>query len=719
MGLAMVAVIPDPAIAEVEDAWQNIAGLRLRPGRAVHFYQHRYRGTPWLIIADQQNENYFRCSAAAEHFLTLLDGSRSVEQALHETRQSQSSNLQQQDVILLMANLKSAGLLDDDTAPQGGNSKAQPKSGVNRWQNPFAIKFPLFDPDRMLQQTAHWFGPLFSPFALVFWIGLVVAGLATAALNWQGLAEHSAARFADPQNLLWYWLLYPLVKGLHELGHAYATRLWGGAVHEMGIMLLVLFPVPYVDSSAAHRFGSKNRRMVVCAAGIMVEVLLAAIALLVWANTDPGLVRDLAFDIVVIGGVSTLLFNANPLLRFDGYYLLSELIEIPNLGTRSDQYLGYLFKHYLLDIPNQRSPVTAPGEIKWLIVYGICARIYRVFISLFIALWVAGKFLVVGVLLALWAVLGQIVYPLVRSIYRLLPLVLNANRMRRFTAVVAVFSIIFLSGLLLPVSYSTYTEGVVSLPENAFIRAGADGLVTRVRVADGEPVEQGEMILQLENIELETRLASLVARLEEARARQQEVFLQDRSQADALKAKVSAIEADIKDVKEQLASLEVVSMTAGVVSLPLASDLLGRYVKRGDVIGYVAGPGQASALVAVPQLDIDTVRQAMNSIEVRLSSRPAETLTAELLRELPLATDRLPNRILGSGAGGLMAVDARDESGMQLLSNIFLVEIALPLETPGNYLGQRIHVRFVHQDESLGNRLLRRFDQFLLQRPFV
>lgn len=704
---------------EVDEAWQNIAGLRLRPGRAVHFYQHRYRGRPWLIIADQQNENYFRCSAAAEHFLALLDGSRSIEQALHETRQTQSSNLQQQDIILLMANLKSAGLLEDDTAQQAGNGKPRPKSGANRWQNPFAIKFPLFDPDRRLQQTAHWFRPLFSPFALIFWIALVVAGLATAALNWQGLAEHSAARFADPQNLLWYWLLYPLVKGLHELGHAYATRLWGGAVREMGIMLLVLFPVPYVDSSAAHRFGSKNRRMVVCAAGIMVEVLLAAVALLVWANTDPGLVRDLAFDIVVIGGVSTLLFNANPLLRFDGYYLLSELIEIPNLGTRSDQYLGYLFKHYLLDMPDQRSPVTAPGEVKWLVVYGICARIYRVFISLFIALWVAGKFLVVGVLLALWAVFGQIVYPLARSIYRLLPLVLNANRMGRFSAVVAVFSIVFLSALLAPVTYSTYTEGVVSLPENAFIRAGADGLVTRVRVADGEPVEQGGVILQLENIELQARLASLVARLEETRARQQAVFLQDRSQADALKAKVSAIAADIKDVKKQLASLEVVSATTGVVSLSMASDLLGRYVNRGDVIGYVAGSDQASALVVIPQLAIDTVRQETNAIEVRLSSRPADTFEAELLRELPQATDRLPNRILGSGAGGLMAVDARDESGMQLLTNIFLVEIALPLDTPGNYLGQRIYVRFVHDDESLGNRLLRRLDQFLLQQPFV
>lgn len=713
----MVAVAAETMLSEVEDAWQNIAGLRLCPGKAVHIYKHHYRGTPWLIIANQQNESYFRCSSDAEHFLALLDGSRSVEQALNESRQSQATNLQQQDVILLIANLKSAGLLEDDPAQHDANSI--PKSSANRWQNPFAVKFPLFDPDRMLQKTAHLFKPIFSPVALVIWIVLVLMALATVALNWQPLIEHSAARFADPQNLLWYWLLYPLVKALHEFGHAYATRLWGGAVHEMGIMMLVLFPVPYVDSSASHRFSSKNRRLVVCASGIMVEVFLAAAALLVWANTDHGLVHDLAFDIFIIGGISTLLFNANPLLRFDGYYLLSELIEIPNLGTRSDQYLGYLFKRYLLAIPGQRSPVTAKGEVKWLVIYGICARIYRVFISLFIAFWVAGKFMIIGVLLALWAVIGQIFYPFVRGFYRLIPVVVNAKRMIRFTAVVAVFSIFILSSLLVPVSYSTYTEGVVSLPENAYIRAGADGLVTHIQSSDGGTVEKNGAILRLENLELEARLQSLLAQLSETRARQQQFFLEDRSQADILKNKVSAIEADIRNVEEELANLEVVSSAAGVVSLPMASDLLGRYVKRGDVIGHVAGHSQVSALVVIPQLDIDVVRQGMSSIEVRLSSRPTETFEAELLRELPLATDRLPNRILGSGAGGLVAVDARDESGTQLLSNIFLVEIALPVETPGNYLGQRIYVRFVHQDESLGNRMVRRLNQFLLQPPFV
>lgn len=709
---------PDLPSGAVDEAWNSIANLRLRLHSSVHLYQHYYRGEPWLIIADQQDESYFRCSASAEYFLNLLDGSHSVEQALLETQQSRPGSLQQHDIVLLVANLKTSNLLQEN-ASEGVDANSQQKRKPNPWLRPFAIKFSLVDPDHFLEKTVHHLKPLFGFTAWLFWLALVFVALTTAVLHWSELAEHGQARFEDPKNLLWYWLLYPLVKGLHEFGHAYATKVWGGAVHEMGIMLLVFFPVPYVDSSSAHRFSSKHRRLLVSAAGIMVEVFLASLALLVWVNTEPGVLHDMAFDIVIIGGVSTLLFNANPLLRFDGYYILGDLIEIPNLGTRSTQYLGYLFKRYVLDISGVRSPVTAKGEVKWLVVYGIGSSIYRIFISLFIAFWVAGKFFIIGALLALWAIGSQLIYPFVQKFYKLIPEVRAANRVQRFTVVLATFMFVAVISLMVPVGHSTYAEGIVTLPENAFIRAGADGIVTQVLLADGERVESGVPILKLENIELDTQRDILLARLEEARARQKDVFLQDRTQADIFKSKVSAIEAELRDIQVQLKSLEVSSSTHGVVSLPLASDLPGKFVSRGEVIGYVAELSQVSARVVIPQAYIDAVRRNTQSVEVRLRSRPGETLTAEFLREMPQATDRLPSRVLGSGAGGDVAIDTRDESGVQVMSNIFEVEISLPLRVSGNYLGQRIYVRFIHQRESLAKQFLHRWNHFMLQEPFV
>ena len=274
--------------------------------------------------------------------------------------------------------------------------------------------------------------------------------------------------------------------------------------------------------------------------------------------------------------------------------------------------------------------------------------------------------------------------------------------------------------LLVPAGNSTYAEGVVSLPENAYIRAGTDGIVTRILREDGASVESGETVLLLENIDLDTRRDILMARLEEARARQNDVFLQDRTKSESLKARVSTLEAELEDIETQISNLQVTSAAPGVVCLPLASDLPGRFVSRGEVIGYIADPDQVTASVVVSQSDIDRVRRQSRQIKVKLSSRPAETYSAVLIREQPLATDKLPSRLLGSGAGGSVAVDARDEKGVQTISSIFQVEIALPVKSvSGTHLGQRIYVRFIHEPESLGNQMLSWLSQFMLQEPFV
>ncbi len=179
----------------------------------------------------------------------------------------------------------------------------------------------------------------------------------------------------------------------------------------MGIMLLVFMPVPYVEASAAYAFRNKYHRMVVGAAGIMTELFLAAIAMVVWVLVEPGAVRSIAFNVMVISGVSTLLFNGNPLLRFDAYYVLSDFLEIPNFGTRSNQQLGYLLKRYLLGVKNNPPPARSSGEAVWLVTYSVASFFYRMFIMVVIALFVAGKFFIIGVLLAIWSIYGFLVHP--------------------------------------------------------------------------------------------------------------------------------------------------------------------------------------------------------------------------------------------------------------------------------------------------------------------
>ena len=193
------------------------------------------------------------------------------------------------------------------------------------------------------------------------------------------------------------WITFPFVKALHELGHGFAVKRWGGEVHEMGIMFLVFMPVPYVDASAASAFQSKYQRMVVGSAGMLVEVFIAALAMFVWLNVEPGMIRAVAFNVMLIAGVSTVLFNGNPLLRFDGYYVLMDWLEIPNLGSRANQYIGYLIQRYPFGIRNAQSPVSARGERGWFVFYSIASFCYRMFIFATIIWFVAGEFFVVGV----------------------------------------------------------------------------------------------------------------------------------------------------------------------------------------------------------------------------------------------------------------------------------------------------------------------------------
>jgi putative peptide zinc metalloprotease protein len=372
-----------------------------------------------------------------------------------------------------------------------------------RWKRrlwtPLALRFPLLDPDRFLQRTLAWVEPLFGWIGALVWIAVVATGAVLAASHWTDLTADISDRVLDPANLVLLWFVYPVVKTLHELGHAYVTRRWGGEVHEVGIMLLVLSPVPYVDASSSWAFKDKYRRMAVGAAGIAVELFLGALALFTWLAVEPGAVRAIAYNVMLICGVSTLLFNGNPLLRFDGYYVLSDAIEIPNLGQRANQYIGYLFQRHVLKAAEAESPAHTTGERWWMAIYGVASFVYRVFITFVIVLFIAGKFFLIGILLAIWAVATQVAMPVFKSIAFLTASPgLRRQRSRALwsSAGLALAAVLLL--FVVPVPSWTRTEGVIWVPEEAQVRAGVEGFIEKILVpVDGE-VRKGEALVQAE-----------------------------------------------------------------------------------------------------------------------------------------------------------------------------------------------------------------------------
>lgn len=702
--------------------WYRVAELKPQLRGHVRIHRHHYRGQRWYLLQDEASGNSHRLTPAAHFLIGLMDGKRTLDQLWEATLERLGdAALSQDETLHLLGRLHGADMLQCDVPPDSLEVFRRQQQAQVRWRQrlltPLAVRVPLLDPQRFLTRWLPLVRLLFTRSAFTLWVLLMLGALFLAGMHHEAITTDLIDRILTPRNLLVLWLTYPLVKALHELGHAFATRLWGGEVHELGIMFLVLVPVPYVDASAASGFADKHRRMLVDAAGMIVELSLAALALLVWLSVEPGLVSAVAYNVMLIGSISTLFFNGNPLLRFDGYYLLADALEIPNLGPRSNRYLGYLVQRYLLGIREAQSPVSAPGEAIWFACYGITAFVYRICILCAILLYVAGKYFVIGVLLALWAAGTQLLLPLLRGLHFLLSSpALRQRRLRAVACLVMAGSLVGWLLFVMPAPSWTRTEGVVWLPEQSRIRAGTDCFISQVLVAANTRVAAGDPVVRCEDPLLSARQDVLKARLKELKALYSAKRTDDYLEAEGIRDEITTQEAELALIDKQIAALTIRSPGAGRLVIPHADDLEGSYLHEGDIVAYVVDNTPIVMRVVVTQNRINLVRQHTRGVAVRLASSPGRAIAARIAREVPAATLRLPSRALGSAGGGTVPVDPADETGTTALENVFLLDLVPQGPLATDYYGQRIHVRFDHGGEPLAGQWRRSLHQLFMHR---
>src|SRR6185436_19466868 len=236
--------------------------------------------------------------------------------------------------------------------------------------------------------------------------------------NWDAVKQQSQG-VLSPSNLPLLYLGMAIIKTIHEFGHAYFTRKLGGEVHVMGIMLMIFTPVPYVDATASWSFRSRWHRALVGCAGMIVELFVAALLTFVWANSGQGVVHSLAYNMMFVASVTTVVFNANPLLRFDGYYILSDLLEIPNLSQRANQQLRHFAERWLFGVKKSTSPAHTRREQFWLTVFGLTSGVYRVIVFGGILLVVADHFFLIGILMAAVCFVAWVTVPIGRFVHYL------------------------------------------------------------------------------------------------------------------------------------------------------------------------------------------------------------------------------------------------------------------------------------------------------------
>lgn len=665
----------------VSASWHRIAGLRASLVPGLRIVRQQVRDQVWHVLVEPASGRQLRLNPAAYALVARCDGQSSVEELWQRQLLQQREDAPTQDEALrLLAQLFQAGMVRFDAAPhlsllfaRRDEEGRQKRRGM---LNPLVLRLPLGNPSRLLDGLAPLGTWVFRPAAFVAWLAMLLLALLAAGASFGELQADARRLFASPSSYFVAWLCYPMVKLVHELAHGLAVRRFGGEVREFGFTLMFLTPAPYVDASAANAFPVPRQRLVVSAAGILVEVALACVALWAWLAVTPGLVRDAALIVVLICSLSTVLFNANPLMRFDGYYALCDALQLPNLALRSQAWWTRRWRQWMGAPADGPAPLLGAGEAKWLAAYAPAAAVYRVLLLAGLVFWIGSHSWLLGWLGAL-ALVAWVAH---RAWRWLVGDGAGADPLarRRSLRVAGVVAGVLVLLLAVPAPQQVVARAVVWPPEQAQLRAGAAGFVDRVGLQQGVRVEPGQVLLVLQDPALVAAQESTASERTGLLAQQYRALLTEPVRAADVALDLDRNAAELARVEEQLAQLEVRAHLAGSVVWARPQDLPGSYVQRGAMLGHVLTGAAAHVRIALLEDDWLRTRGRVRAVEVRLADAPGTAYEARLAEAAPGASLELHLPALGDRFGGPVPLDPADPRGLRTRVPVFLLDAEVP-----------------------------------------
>ena len=707
------------------ESWYRIAGLKVRLLPTVKVHRQMFRGETWYVLRDPFNNQYFRLRPEAYHFVVRLRPDRTVEQVWQECLDRYPDDAPgQEDVIQLLTQLYFANLLHFEMAADSAKlferyRKRQQRELQSKLLSIMFIRIPLLDPDAFLRRLVPVFRYVISPAGALVWLGVVIAALKLVLDRFQMVTDQAQGILA-PDNLVLMYLSLVVIKTLHEFGHAIICRRFGGEVHTMGVMLLVFTPLPYMDATSSWSFRSRWHRALVGGAGMITEIFVAALATFLWANTGNGVLHSLAYNMMFIASVSTVLFNGNPLLRFDGYYILSDLMDIPNLHSRAMKHMRHLVECHAFGYKDSFSPAETTKEAFWLSVFGVLSGIYRVVVFAGIILFVADKFLLAGFIMALICVVSWGIVP----IYRLIVYLSSSPRLARTRAraVTVCLGFFILTVLLLgvfPFPNRFRAPGVIETVPYVRVVNDTSGYVTRVMAPSGATVTAGAPLIALADRELELEIAATNAQRDETLAMQLRALnTVESADLEPVEKRLEAIDAKLATLKMQQTSLVVRARQSGVWVAPNVEDMVGAWIHRGSVIGQILDQSHFRFSAVVSQEEAaDLFADEIRKAEVRMYGQGDRNIEVSDYTIIPYQQERLPSAALGWQGGGDVAVSVRDETGLKTVEPFFQITADL-LPTPSVLLlhGRSGRLRFTLIPRPLLFQWLHEFRQLLQRR---
>lgn len=707
--------------------WHRIRALKPRLRPHVQITRQHYRGRRWHVVHDPASNQFYRLGPVAHELVGMLDGNRTVEDAWNISLSTHGDAAPTQgEVMELLGQMYNSNLLAIDTTPETEQLLSRGRERTKRRIASQALgimyfRLRLFNPDRYLAWLEPLLRPILNRWGFLLWTAWAAWGLATVLPHWDDLRTAFQDAVA-PAQWLSVFLVFIVIKGIHETGHGVICKRFGGQVPEFGVMMLVLLPSPYVDASSTWAFPNKWQRMAVGAGGMIFELAVAAGAAHLWVSTLHGgsiLLHKLAFNAMFTASVTTVLFNANPLMRFDGYYILSDLLEVPNLMQRSMKMLQYVAQKYIYRIEQARAPSTSGSERVTLFIYGVLAMAYRVLLFFSITLYMMGQMFALGLILALWTAAAWFILPVGKFVHWLATSPqLDEFRPRAWATSLGLILLTAISIGVIPIPDHERASGVVeSVTRENGVHFNTDGFVEVAHVRPGDRVRAGDPIVTCASVELQTRLKLAEAQMAEYQSMERQFTKSAPVSAQIARDRIESHGNLIAEIRKRLDGLVVRAPHDGVVVLGVngtdPQSAVGAYVRRGQLLCEVVDTDHlrvAATLSTVQAEPLIEQPPERRPVQIRPVSDPDRVLNGREVRIVEAGQRTIPHPSLGYSGGGTIETDPQDKTGLSTRSAQFTVYVmADGLGAPG----ERVKIRFTLPSRPLLSQWWERFQRLI------
>lgn len=646
--------------------------LPIRVRKDVQVERQIYDGDPYYVVKDPIGLKYFRMKELEYFIFKQLDGNQTISD-IQKKIEEHFSGLQvsEEQIKEFVISVRNMNFLED--FGPGANRALYHRSGLKKrarikqkFMSFLFFKIPLVDPDKFLKKAHPYIRFIWTKTFWRVYLGILLLALYILVTHATEFF-YQIQGFLTPENLVLLFIAIMVTKTFHEFGHGFTCRHYGGEVHELGILFIVFTPWMYCNVSDAWIFQKGRQRFLVSMAGILTELLVASLATFIWWWTPPGVVNSLCHNIIIICSVDNLFRNGNPLLRYDGYYALSDYLEIPNLRMKARAYIGYLAKKYLLRMDVEHDEALSRRRKRTYVIYGILSMIYRTFILLLIVGLVGRRFFIIGMILAAFLIYSSFMRPVKQALNFI---VKNRREMRFSRVAVALLAAVplFTAGLLF--AYQPHlkvsSNCAVEPGEHVVLRTGVEGYLKQILCGPGDHVKKGQVIAVLDNPFLRAELDTM--KIDRA--------ILDKIMAKALgsgrvgeynqyKIHMDSLDKEITELETKLSKMDVKAEQAGMMLTYKLEERLGDYFHKGEFLCQLGDLDEVRIRVIIPEAEMTDMKVGQD-VALKVYAYPEKTLEGRVTGISPVRVQTLENIALSSRFGGKLPTEPGREAGNEV-----------------------------------------------------